>query len=614
VNPRHDSAVDAPRRWLPPAVLLAGLGLSFFTAYYAWRTVHLRNRSEFDGTAQHATAAIDRTLQTYVTLLRGLAAYFAAETNVTAAGFSAYVKRIGLPANYPGIQGIGFSLKTSPAEEPMLQGWMASQGFTNFHIWPKTPRGQYHTILFLEPHDARNLAALGYDMFTDPVRRRAMETARDTGYRAASGKVTLVQEIVGPQQAGFLVYAPVYHGGAIPSSVEERRRMLKGFVYGPFRMGDLVTSVLGEPFLRSMDIHIYDGAGIDPEKQLFSSVVARKPPALWFETVQRTVLFLDVGGRTWTLAINTPPRRMSGWWIAPTFLFAGVGLSLVLFYITSAEARARRQAEAFAAQLQVSEVALRNSEERLRDYTAELERRVAERTADLRQSIHSHEDLLYHVAHDLRAPLRSMASFTKILLQDYAAKLDGRAQDYAGRISNSAHFMDELVQDLLAYGHLSHSEVKLTAVDLEHQVDAVLEQFSAQLKSQHVQVEVRRPLPSVKASPAIVSQIILHLIDNALKFVPPDRKARLCIWAEVNGRVRLWIEDNGIGMSPEYHGRIFRLFERLHGRDEFSGTGIGLAIVAKGAERLGGRAGVESVPGSGSRFWVELPAAGEPAG
>ncbi|HLP75550.1 MAG TPA: PAS domain S-box protein, partial [Candidatus Paceibacterota bacterium] len=254
---------------------------------------------------------------------------------------------------------------------------------------------------------------------------------------------------------------------------------------------------------------------------------------------------------------------------------------------------------------------LRKAQEQLRGYTVELEHHVAERTAHLRQSLQSLEGLLYHVAHDLRAPLRAMASFTKILLDDYADKLDEKAKDYAQRISKSAHFMDELVQDLLAYGRLTHSEVHLSKVNLELQVDAALNRFAAEIRRKNAQMEVQRPMPWVSANTAVLNEIITHLISNALKFTPDGKPPRIRICSERNAATtRLWVEDNGIGIKPEYHERIFRMFERLHGGDAYPGTGIGLAIVAKGAERMGGKAGVESRPGEGSRFWIELPGAG----
>jgi len=282
-----------------------------------------------------------------------------------------------------------------------------------------------------------------------------------------------------------------------------------------------------------------------------------------------------------------------------------------------------------------AEEELRRTQQQLQQYASELEERVAQRTATLAQSVQSLEGVLYHVAHDLRAPLRAMASFTNILLDEYAPKLDEQGQDYAQRIVAASQHMDRLVKDLLAYGRLAHTAVPVNRVNLETEVDSVLGQLSDEIRSRHAAVEVERPLPPVAANAVILHEVVANLLSNALKFVPPGTPPRIRIRAEERSRseprppaekaaapsltprrsaetraVRLWIEDSGIGIKPEYHERIFRMFERLHGMDTYPGTGIGLAIVRKGIERMGGSVGVESIPGEGSRFWVELPTVG----
>ena len=121
---------------------------------------------------------------------------------------------------------------------------------------------------------------------------------------------------------------------------------------------------------------------------------------------------------------------------------------------------------------------------------------------------------------------------------------------------------------------------------------------------------MRPPLPAVQANPTVLRQIVTNLLSNAVKFVPQDRAPDIKVWSELRGDyVRFWVEDNGIGIAPEHQSQIFDVFQRLHGPQAFPGTGIGLAIVRKGAERMGGRCGVISEPGQGSRFWVELPRA-----
>src|SRR3569833_3127696 len=211
-----------------------------------------------------------------------------------------------------------------------------------------------------------------------------------------------------------------------------------------------------------------------------------------------------------------------------------------MFYLTRAEGRARRAAERAAAQLQIFESALRESEERLRRYATELEHRVAERTANLAQSIQSLEGVLYHVAHDLRAPLRSMASFTNILIEEYGPQLDERGQDYARRVSNAAQRMDRLVQDLLAYGRVAHMAVPVSRVNLDAEVKLVLNRFSEEVAASGAQVEVGGPLPPVKANSGILAQALSNLISDALKFVPPETPPHVRIFAEER---KSWAEN-----------------------------------------------------------------------
>jgi len=251
---------------------------------------------------------------------------------------------------------------------------------------------------------------------------------------------------------------------------------------------------------------------------------------------------------------------------------------------------------------------LQEAQAQLRNYTAELEQRVVERTANLEESIQSLEGVCYHVAHDLRAPLRAMQGFTTLLLQNYACNLDGQGEDFAQRIATASSRMDQLIGDLLDYGRLSHLRLESANVALECQLDAALAQLSSDLTATAAEVRVDRPLPSVWANASVLTQILVNLLSNALKFVKPGVTPRLHIWAERRElAVRLWIQDNGIGIAPEHQERIFHVFERLHASQDYPGTGIGLAIVMKGVQRMGGRAGVESKLGEGSRFWVELP-------
>jgi PAS domain S-box-containing protein len=253
--------------------------------------------------------------------------------------------------------------------------------------------------------------------------------------------------------------------------------------------------------------------------------------------------------------------------------------------------------------------ALGKAREQLRDYAEHLERRVDERTATLRESVRSLQGVLYHVAHDLRAPLRAIQGLTTLLVEEYAPHFDADGRKYAQRIIDAASRMDVLIRDLLAYGRLGHVNVRAQRLELERLLDSILTQLSFDIEAKGAVVQVARPLAAVRANESVLRQILINLMTNALLYVSPGVAPRIQIWSETDeDNVRLFIQDNGIGIDPEHYERIFKVFEQLHPAEECPGTGIGLAIVIKGAERMGGRVGVESQPGKGSRFWLELPA------
>ena len=219
----------------------------------------------------------------------------------------------------------------------------------------------------------------------------------------------------------------------------------------------------------------------------------------------------------------------------------------------------------------------------------------------------------YSVAHDLRAPLRGMQGFSEALREDYSQVLDERGRGYTLRIEAAAKRMDELIRDLLDYSRLSRAELPIAPVAFYQVVAAAKQQLAGLLREADATLKVPDDLPVVLGHFGTLVQVLANLIGNSTKFVAPGTKPVVTIRAEPRGSVvRVVVEDNGIGVAPQFHDKIFRVFERLHGPEDYPGTGIGLAVVRKGIERLGGRVGVESEAGSGACFWFELPAASDP--
>jgi PAS domain S-box-containing protein len=237
----------------------------------------------------------------------------------------------------------------------------------------------------------------------------------------------------------------------------------------------------------------------------------------------------------------------------------------------------------------------------------ELERRVELRTCALKETNEQLEAFCYSVAHDLRAPLRAMQGFSQALIEDYSAVFDETGLDYARRIHGSAERMDTLIQDLLAYSRLSRAELRMEKVDLENVIQAAIDSFREKIISLNASVNIRGPFPAILGHSATLEQMIANLLSNALKFTVPNQPPVIEIWMEwIEKGVCLCVRDSGIGIPDQYLDRIFKIFERLYGSETYTGTGIGLAIVKKGAERMGATVGVNSKFGAGSTFWIQF--------
>ncbi|MDX2185397.1 MAG: sensor histidine kinase [Opitutaceae bacterium] len=272
----------------------------------------------------------------------------------------------------------------------------------------------------------------------------------------------------------------------------------------------------------------------------------------------------------------------------------------------------RDMAEALARELSAKTQAegdLREAQDKLRHYAAELEKKVEERTTSLREAVAQMEEFSYTVSHDLRSPLRTIKSFIHVLLEDHGGDVTPQVREYLERIRRAAERMDRLSLDILNYSRVSRAEVQQSTVDVEKVVRELIAHYS-ELHPSRADVFVATPMPLVKAHEASLAQSLANLLTNAAKFVHPGVRPRIEVRSETrDSRVRIWIADNGIGLAKAQQERLFRIFERAASARGYEGNGVGLAIVRKAMEKMGGSFGVESDGVTGSRFWIELPAA-----
>jgi signal transduction histidine kinase len=264
------------------------------------------------------------------------------------------------------------------------------------------------------------------------------------------------------------------------------------------------------------------------------------------------------------------------------------------------------------------EAALHAAQEQLRSDAGKLEKVVAERTAQLQTSIEDLEAFAYSLAHDLRAPVRAIHGFTQIVIEMPPGQVSPAAITLLNRVVAAAIRMDSLIQDVLALTHVIRLPATLAPVNVDALVHAlVLER--PEFSPPRAEIQIESPLLPVIGHEAMLSQCLVNLLSNAVKFVERGKVPRVRVWTQAlnpaatasspSPRVRIWIEDQGIGIPSEAQARVFEMFQRLHTAAQYEGTGIGLAIVRKAADRMGGRVGVDSVLKKGSRFWLELPKA-----
>jgi len=351
-------------RVLPWLVLAVGLGLTYNLQHDSLETAHQLQHENFNTRSREIVQRIEERLATYQQVLRGLKGLYVASESIERNAFHEYAKNQHL-ANYPGIQGVGYSLIIPPQERARHIAAIRKQGFPDYTPYPDGERELYTSIIYLEPFAGRNLRAFGYDMYSEPVRRAAMEQARDLNEPVMSGKVKLVQEIHQKAQFGFLIYLPIYRNDSPHETLAERRANIIGWVYAPFRMADLMQGILSEKSSQ-IDYQIYDGALASPEALMYDNdghLALHLDKALY-----RSTAHIRIARHDWTIDLRSLPdfekgidtRRITS--IRFTGILMSVLLALLVWQLNNGQRRARRLAKQMTQELRESETSLKEAQ------------------------------------------------------------------------------------------------------------------------------------------------------------------------------------------------------------------------------------------------------------
>ncbi|MBL0698909.1 CHASE domain-containing protein [Comamonas sp. JC664] len=574
------------------SAVLVGLLVTAAAASYVWQSLQERRQRRFDDVAGDGTLSLQQGLDLYQALLLGVHGLFASSQHVDRNEFGAYVNSLELPRRYPGLQVIGFAEWLRPEDLARHTAEIRATGLPGYHVWPEGLRDAYSAIVFLEPFTPHNQPALGFDMLTEPRRRAAMLRALEMGLPSATGKVQLLQDWEDSLgREGFLLYVPVYHLPQTTTPPQSPQERLRGFVFAPIRMADLMANLRFPGFRQTIDLTVYDGTEVRDETLLYTSIIPGVPLAPEFKQKHS----LSVAGQTWTLVFTARKAYLDRSTSAqvPIVVVSGLLVTMSLFLITRSQVKARAASEA-----------AREEQQRL--------------TGEARTAVQIRDDFLSIAAHELRTPLTSLKLQFQLLYRGLRGgntpdleKLQQRLESCERQTTRLTTLVDSLLDvSRLARGRL---ELNLEPLSLDEVTQEAARRFETEAQSAGVRLTVDTPRAVTGRWDRMrLEQVITNLLSNALKY---GHGAPVDVRVDSDGtHATLEVKDHGIGMSTEDAQRIFGRFERAVSSRHYGGLGLGLFITRQLVEALGGHITVTSAPGQGSTFTVVLPLAGPRAG
>lgn len=396
--------------------LILGISICFtiFTYNASNKFVTERARDRFLFRAVEIENAIADRLRIYEQQLWSGVGLMYASDNVNRTEFAKFVETMSIEKQWPGIQGFGFSIPVKSEDKQKHIDAIRAEGFPDFTIKPEGERDMYSSIIYLEPFDWRNKRAFGYDMWSNHMRREAMTRARDEGAAATSGMITLVQETKEDIQKGFLTYVPVYKTKNIPNTVQERRDQFAGWVYAPYRAGNLMKGIIGaeDP---SIEFEVFDGDIMNEETLLFDSNNSLHLTESSHKPDFKKTVNVITQGRLWTLYFNTPSNYLAGAGInQPRFIaIGGLVVNILIFYVIYSIYFLKKRAAAMARKM-TKELEGRSLELELAKSSLEL--KVQERTQELEQAKANLESKVNERTKELRSNMEGLERANKAMV------------------------------------------------------------------------------------------------------------------------------------------------------------------------------------------------------
>ena len=561
-----------PRWWIPYTVLAIALVLTALTTWLLWRSFHESYSQRFRSETSQIQSLLVSRMNAYEAILRSTSSMITMNPAIDQLSFHTYVDHLNIPLNYPGVQGIGYSVLVTADQEQQLIAHMRAGGMIDFKLWPESAQTERQAIIYLEPLDERNKRAIGYDMLSDPIRREAMQRACDTGQPASTTHVTLVQEDGRHQQPGFLMYVPVYQlvQGEMPQTVEQRRERLLGFAYSPFRVTDLITNVLAPVANSPIDIQIYDGDQPIESERIYQDTSFPLAASSFKEEQQ-----LMIAGNVWTIMYSAPPDyERSSWLLLLLVLLVGLSFSSALFLFSRSQIYARYHAE---------------------------------------NAVRIRDSFLWIASHELRSPLTILLGNVQLLEMRVMRETGFWEQEHHNlqMIIQQGQRMHRMIGVLLDHAQIQTGalHIKLQYLDLVPLATRVIDELQEASEKHSLLFEAPAQL-CIYGDELRLEQVFYNLIMNAIKYSPAGGSVMIRLLQEGQTAI-VQVIDHGLGIPAKDQKDLFKEFYRASNVKErkINGSGLGLFVIHEIIRQHNGSIDVESELNEGSTFTICLPLA-----
>lgn len=560
--------------------------MSFAMTLGAWlysrQQVQSQIEARFEAARDRTVGLIADRMSRYEDALRsGVANIESNDGHISYEGWKAFARSLDIRQKYPGVNGIGV---ISYVDRPDLPAYLAERTVEprEFAIYPEHRHDVLLPITFIEPEDI-NAAAIGLDVAHEKNRRTALLASRDTGTAQITGPIVLVQD--SGHTPGFLFYTPFYRGGA-PATVAERRERFAGVVYAPFIVKKLVDGLLSKD-LREVRFSIRDGGASIYDEHEKHDVLHDDDP-MFSEVVE-----LEMYGRRWLIDVRTNLAfRAQNHSQQPTLILAG-GLIIEILIVSLLSIMMR-------------------SNQRAHEYAHQLTRELRSKTESLESANAEIEQFAYVASHDLKTPVRGISYLTDLLeedLENLLGPVDGHdaIKSHLQLIRDRVRRMNDLTAGIMRFSRVGH----MTDEDgSEASIGAIIDDCMTDIGIRPDQIRLEGPGDPVPPDNHGFRRVMENLIGNAVKYHPrPDEGQFRVLVEDLGDRLKVAVRDDGDGIAPEFHAKVFDVFQTLRTADAPDSTGIGLSIVRKAVRRHGHDVSLTSEPGKGAEFVFEWPAA-----